>query len=111
MITIENFENAGYRTETFGKNNQFHHNIQTPWVYRSDTELNLISVIDSITSKFTILESNSMGGIHHARIIDEKAGGMLDIEIHEKYINVYPTKQDHIASSKKLIDLLSNGCI
>ena len=109
MISVENFENAGVKVEVFGKNRQFKRKLQIPWTFRSDSELNLISIIDSIVSKYTVIESISMGGLHHARIIDNKLGSAFDIDIHEKYINVYPTEENHTESSNKLRDLLMEG--
>ena len=111
MITIENFESAGYETQTFGKQNRFKRNIQSPWVFRSDSELNLISILDGILSKYAVIESTSMGGIHRARIIDNKLGDAFDIEIHNNHIKVYPTKTEHRAGSNKLRNLLSRGLI
>jgi hypothetical protein len=101
------FAAAGVKEKVFGKNNQFHHRIQMPWEYRKENgEFDLIGIIESITKQFTVIESISMGGVHSARICDNKVGGLMDIEIHSNKIVVYPTSNEHLISSKRLYELL-----
>ena len=111
MIYVENFENAGVKVETFGVNKQFTRKILIPWTFRSDSELNLISIIEHIVDKYTIINSLSTCGLHHARIVDNKLGTTFEIDIHEKHIRVYPTEENHAESSNKLRNLLFNSLI
>ena len=107
-VTGIDFGNAGVKTETVGKNKHFPRNIQIPWTYKFKTEPDLISLIDDITNEFTNLESNSMGGNHHARIIAHNLGIMLDIMIRPDKIFVYPVTNNHEQASEIMYTILQN---
>lgn len=102
-----NFGNAGATEEVFGKNGQFRRTMLHPWRCVLNTESHLLPLLDNLFGKFTLMESCSMGGVHHATIIDNKEGIHFQIEIFPTHISVYPKAviSRHQAASERLFKI------
>jgi len=104
---MTDFGKAGIKTVTVGKSVKFNNRLQIPWGFVFDREPDLISLISELDKSFCFLESISVGGSHEARMIYNKTGTMVDIDIDNKEMLVYPTSNDHQECSEKIYAILT----